>query len=209
MESLINLFDFDETLILDNSSRVFERIAFESYSGRNKKLIRYFYFGRGKLLVSAANFISGKVTNNPIDRRLSFFINHVMKKVNSSVEDIAKRVADELRPNPLIESYQQNEILVLSCGLDFVIESYFAKASINGRVIFGSQISRDGLNELLEISLRSPPDKIVFLKELVPFRYLTDSKSEVRIIKRNLGKSFRLGATTSIDNKIFIVELHN
>jgi len=202
------LFDFDETLILENSSRVFERIAFESYSGRNKELVRFFFFGRGKLLVSAANFMSGKVTNNPIDRRLSFFINHVMKKVDASVEEIARRVADELRPNPLLEMYQQNEILVLSCGLDFVIESFFAKTSKNVSVIFGSQISRDSLNNL-KASLRSPPEKIQFLREQVPFLYFTDSKSEVRIIKRNLKKSFGAGLYTSINNKIFIIELHN
>ncbi len=68
------VYDFDGTLVLENSTRVLEEVMFSLYRGRLRREIRWVFFGAGRRGVNALSSAVGILTGRRIDWRFIAFI---------------------------------------------------------------------------------------------------------------------------------------
>jgi hypothetical protein len=179
--------DFDGTLVVENSTRVLERLAFDHYVGKLPGAVNWIFFGAARRWLNASSSILGRISGRRIDWRFVLFLRIVSGRTSRSFELLCEDTASGLTINihvlDSLDSPQQLEII--SCGLTPVIAHFVRTASLDAKILAGSSlVERPGGR--ISAKMLEPRDKISVLASIPNLEYLTDDEQEARWIARGI-----------------------
>ena len=198
--------DFDGTLVIENSTRVLERIVFNSYVGKMPDAINWIFFGAGSFYISALSSILGRVSRRHIDWRFLIFLRivggHTSQRIDSMFDDAASRLTLNAR---LLEDFASNDrIMIISCGLAPMIDSFVRRSLIDAVLLKGSKFTERSSGKI-SVELLEPRDKISVLLGIPTLEYVTDDTREAQLVAKNLKRSNGLSAHVSEAGGIYRV----
>lgn len=180
------IFDFDGTLVVENSSRVLEKVMFESYTGRLRPPIQWTFFGGGRRWVNAMSITVGRLTGRRIDWRLTVFLRIMNRRTSNQFASLCEIAAAELTPNTEVVGRlgRESPIIVASCGLAPVIDAFFSRLGVDAFVLRASGVTVTTSGRIL-LALLEPRDKSAVLQGIPALHYVTDDREEALIVKED------------------------
>ena len=197
-----SIFDFDGTLVSQNSTRVFEKISYAELAGLRKGVVYILYFFLSGFVINIAASLCSRLSKNSIDWRFKIFWILCKSKVILNIDEIISNVSSELSLNESISIDYSLPIKVATCGLNCVVQNFCEMNDINYEIIVSSRI--DSNNGRTELKLISPSDKSISLAKLVWKNYLTDDSNEAELIQLELHKLSKKSSVTE-DGVLFLV----
>lgn len=191
--------DFDGTLVLENSSRLFENITYKY----NDTMTRYFIYiiffsSMSKIFNRIFRFVS-IILLKEIDIRLYIYTYMSKKTITDNFEKIIDDVSSNLSLNKeLYEKHKDKEITILSRGIVDIIERFSKHKNIKYNRIIGSKIELIG--DKIHFNILSFEDKVKYLENFNNFIYYTDSMSEGKYICQKLKIDNMI-----LNNKLFVI----
>jgi len=176
MKADMYITDFDGTVILENSSRVFEKIILK-HSHKNRYLTYLMFFSKFEKYFDYLFHLISNMTSKT-DLRLQIFLilqQEIIKKEYSTIID---EVTHSLNINKKVYlKIKKKEFAILSNGLYPIIKKFSKYHKLNPKCIIASKGAIQ--NGRLVINLRSLKDKTKYLQDIRSFIYLSDNHKEI------------------------------
>jgi len=204
------VFDFDETLVIENSSRVLEKVMFARYAGRFRPAIGWIFFGGGRRCANALSLIVGSLTRRRIDWRLIAFLRIMNRSTSDQLTAMCEVAAAELTPNMEAIGYlsRESQIIVASCGLAPVIDAFFSKFEMDALVLRASEVTVTTSGRI-RINLIEPRDKSGVLQVIPALHFVTDDRTEAQIVREDRERIRRASVEVFERNGLYHVVDHN
>jgi hypothetical protein len=90
------------------------------------------------------------------------------------------RLLDDLAPN--------DRVLIISCGLAPMIDSFVRRSLSNAVLLKGSKFTEQSSGKI-SVDLLQPRDKLSVLLGIPSLKYVTDDKKEARLVAKVLKRS--------------------
>lgn len=185
--SVVHIFDFDWTLILENSSRLLE---IEIFNLLPKSIFRFtvyfFFFSPLKIVFDKAIYWFSRFFFRSKDLRLYIFLKLHKKILKNNYNLVIANVIDRMTLNFLL--IQDVEIFcIISNWFEDIIEKFLEIKWVDYKEIIASRYELSG--DALTVELNSNITKLAFLKQVVwdwKFVYYTDDPREKDIILRDM-----------------------
>jgi hypothetical protein len=192
--------DFDETLIFENSSRVFEKVLFDQSNGITRFLLRSLFFGKVSPLTNRVLGIFSLLFLGGRDMRLLFFLIVFKETIRRNSDFLIEQTITFLNINPELNTeLQKGDIIILSRGICEIITSFLERNNFLFTKVIGSKLSKHQATGLLTLR-----DKLFFLRDIKEFCYYTDDENEKNFLIRNI-RIEKVEETFFSSKKIFVV----
>jgi hypothetical protein len=182
--------DFDGTLVVENSTRVLERLAIDSYVGKLPVVVNWIFFGAGRRVVNASSSILGRICGRRVDWRFLLFLRIVGGRTSRPFQELCGDAASCLTVNThLQDSLAASQHLgIISCGLTPIIECFVGVAGIDAEILDGSRLV-ELTGGRTSAKMLEPRDKISVLAAIPNLVYLTDDAQEAQLIAHGIKRA--------------------
>lgn len=172
--------DFDNTLVIGNSSENFEKICIKNYSVVLSCLLNFIFFSPFRYITDRFLALISKIFFERKDLRLYIFLKFFYKKEKNYYVSVFNVLARCLQKNELLYKKITSHFYIASCGLKPIIESFIEIHDLDADIIIGSTIKRNPISGILSVS-----QKIQYLSKLHSYIYFTDSFKEAEVLRKN------------------------
>lgn len=193
------IFDFDGTIVVENSTRIFEKCIISRLNNRFlKHLLLALLFTKLSIIVDYLFRILGKLLDVSDSRRLVLvpMVSRLIKP--DEVEECLAKASKSLNINEAVIkilkalNIEWDDVIVLSNGFKLIIELFAEAMGIHFKAIIATGLSRRGYYVTHEVRI---PVKRLVLEKLSKKRrviYVTDAFDEYLEFKRLEGVNSRL-----------------
>lgn len=206
MHSRVNTYiDFDGTLIRENSSQVLMDYLLDRPTTRGQRALALILHSPLNWLITKLLGLATRATGEK-DAKLRLILMFFRNELSHSADKIFNDVARELHLNPQLSTEYRRPFIILSVGLQPLIEHFLAlNPQLNCVGIYGSKIDFDGHTS--KPVLKSMSHKLDHLSQAKRPRYFTDFRTEAQLFQSALSGTHHI--TTMPDpghNTLYLLE---